>query len=648
MARPIHPVVVGTAGHIDHGKSSLVRALTGIDPDRLKEEKDRGLTIDLGFARYKLGDGRWLGLIDVPGHERFIRNMVAGSTGLDVALLVVAADDGVMPQTREHLDILDLLGVRTGLIALTKIDLVDADTVELAEDEVRELVASTVLEGAQILRVSSETGEGLAELKAALEALALDVEPRPSAGRFRMPVQRVFTLDGIGTVVTGIPLSGRLEPGTELEFLPGGQRAKVRGLHAYGGKVTEAVAGHSTALSVPDARSFPVGRGWVAAEPGVFRSGDAVDIDVRLLPRAVELHHRVPARFHTGTSEIQGQVLLLDREVMRGGEQAVLRVLLDESVSCAAGDRCLLRLQNPVITVGGGVVLRLDEAPRRYRRAALGEELEGIKDAGSRPDARVLHELTQAGPQGRKVADLAALMTIDAAALRELVEGLDDVYHAARGDRLFLRDVVATGERELLESVDKILSARKLAASLVRTKIRTTRSLPSELKEAVLDRLISGGRVRPGSQGRLLFLDRLAPLPAADQARLDRVVEACEARGLRPPTEAEIVGDSGLDAAAVANMLARAVDEVRVDTFGGFFIGTKAQRKALHGIRDNCLAHDGILDIPALRDRLDTSRKYLIPFLEHVDALGLTILRGGVRRLLPDSELAHRLAAERA
>jgi selenocysteine-specific elongation factor len=237
MARSIHPVVVGTAGHIDHGKSSLVKALTGIDPDRLKEEKERGLTIDLGFARMKLADGRLLGLVDVPGHERFVRNMVAGCTGLDLALLVVAADDGPMPQTIEHIDIIDLLQVRGGLIALTKIDVVDPVLADIAADETAQRVKGTVLEGCEIVRVSSITGEGIPELRQKLEALALRVEPRTSHGPFRMPVQRVFALDGIGTVVTGIPMTGSLRPGTEVEILPLGERVKVRGIHAYGGKV---------------------------------------------------------------------------------------------------------------------------------------------------------------------------------------------------------------------------------------------------------------------------------------------------------------------------------------------------------------------------------------------------------------------------
>ncbi|MEO6598059.1 MAG: selenocysteine-specific translation elongation factor, partial [Planctomycetota bacterium] len=367
MARSIHPVVVGTSGHIDHGKSSLVKALTGIDPDRLKEEKDRGLTIDIGFARLRMADGRWLGLVDVPGHERFVRNMVAGCTGLDLAMLVVAADDGVMPQTIEHVDILDLLGVRGGLIVLTKIDMVDPALADMAEEEVKKLVRGTVLGSAEVARVSSVTGEGVPELRQKLEALALAVEPRQSRGPFRMPIQRVFSLPGIGTVVTGIPASGTVVQGAEIEILPLRERVKVRGIHAYGGKVDEAVAGHSTALSVPDAKETGVHRGMVCCEPGAFTVGDAVDIDLSLTQRSPQLAHRAPIRFHTGTIEVRGQLLLLDRNSIGPGETVAARVELDEEVCCAHNDRFLLRLQNPTMTVGGGRVLRL-QSSGRYRR----------------------------------------------------------------------------------------------------------------------------------------------------------------------------------------------------------------------------------------------------------------------------------------
>ncbi len=645
MARQIHPVVVGTAGHIDHGKSSLVQALTGIDPDRLKEEKARGLTIDLGFARMKIGDGRLLGLVDVPGHERFVRNMVAGSTGLDLAMLIVAADDGVMPQTIEHVDILNLLQVRGGLIVITKIDMVDELLVEVAAEEVVDLVKGTVLEGAEVCRVSSVTGDGIPELREKLEQLALSVEPRQSHGSFRMPVQRVFSLPGIGTVVTGIPLSGTVTPGQELEVLPGGQHIKVRGIHAYGGKVEEAVAGHSTALSVPDAKEHGVHRGMVCAAPGVFGSGDAVDVDLTLTSRSPKLAHRVPIRFHTGTVEVRGQMLLLDRNQALPSETFVARLELDESVACHPTDRFLLRLQNPAVTVGGGRILRLEESGR-YRRKDLGAELQGIVDAGDKPEARVQHELEQAGPIGCAIDDLARALSMEEAKVLELVATLDSAVIHDRGMRVFLCEQVTVGERELLDSVDRMLARRPAAASIKRASIRTTRTLPGELIELVVERMQAAGRVKAGRQGSILFLDRLKPLPGPDQVRFDKMISECETRAFRPPTLEELGAAARLSGDALMSLLDRAQDEGLIDKVGDHFYGASVVRGMLHAVRQNCLGNDEVLDIPKLRDGLDTSRKFLIPLLEYVDSLGLTVLRGGVRRLLPSSAISRELATE--
>tara|TARA_R110002072_G_scaffold302758_4_gene488536 strand:+ start:5199 stop:7142 length:1944 start_codon:yes stop_codon:yes gene_type:complete len=647
LARQIHPVVVGTAGHIDHGKSSLVTALTGTDPDRLKEEKDRGLTIDLGFARIKLADGRLLGMVDVPGHERFVRNMVAGSTGLDLALLIVAADDGVMPQTIEHVDILNLLQVRGGLIVMTKIDMVDELLVEVAEEEVLELVKGTVLEGAEVCRVSSITGEGIPELREKLEALAMSVEPRQSHGPFRMPIQRVFSLPGIGTVVTGIPLTGTVRPGAELEVLPLGTRIKVRGIHAYGGKVEEAVAGHSTALSVPDAKESGVHRGMVCAEPGVFASGDAVDVDLTLTPRSPKLKHRVPIRFHTGTVEVRGQLLLLDRNETGPNENFVARLELDENVACHATDRFLLRLQNPAVTIGGGRVLRLEDSGR-YRRKDLGAELQGIVAAGDKPEARVLHELEQAGPVGCAIDDLSRALSLGDGKVLEMVEALPEAEVHEKAMRVFLREQVAVGERELIESVDRMLERRPAAASIKRASIRTTRTLPQQLVEFVFEKMQAAGRVRAGRQGQILFLDRLKPLPPAEQARFDKILSECESRGFRPPRIEELSAAAGLSGDALLSLLDRAQDEGLIDKVGEHYYGAKIVRGMLHAVRGNCLANDEVLDIPKLRDGLDTSRKFLIPLLEYVDSLGLTVLRGGVRRLLPSSAISRELGAEKA
>jgi selenocysteine-specific elongation factor len=646
MARPIHPVVVGTAGHIDHGKSSLVRALTGIDPDRLKEEQERGLTIDLGFARWKMRDGRWLGVVDVPGHERFVRNMVAGCTGIDFVLLVVAADDGVMPQTIEHLDILHLLGVRRGLIVMTKIDMVDPALAEMAQEEVQNLVKGTVLEGAEVCRVSSVTGEGIEELKAKIEDLARELDPRPSGGPFRMPIQRVFTLPGIGTVITGIPLAGVVSPGDEIEILPGGERARVRGLHAYGGKVEQAVAGHSTALSVPDARQAGLHRGMVACAPGAYPVGTAVDLDLTLLKRAKALRHRSAVRVHTGTVEVRGDVLLLDRDRLQPGERATVRVLLDEPMCCAHGDRFLLRLETPPVTIGGGAVLRVVAEHGRYRRKDLGDELQSLREAGDRPEARIEHELAQKGPMGCAFSDLARAIERTEAQVESVLASMPSVHVHARAHRAFRASDLRAGECELLDSVDRMLSKRAAAASIQRSALRATKTLPQPLVDAVFEMLQAAGRVRAGSQGQMLFVDRLRPLAVADQQRLDRIVAACESKRFRPPDRAELEAELGFGGDAMAGLLERAGDEGRIERVGEHFYAATVLRGALRAIRNNCLLHKEELDIPALRDELDTSRKYLIPLLEHVDALGLTVLRGGVRRLLASSALSRELAAE--
>ncbi len=639
MAAAIHPVVAGTAGHIDHGKSSLVRALTGIDPDRLKEEKERGMTIDLGFAPLQLASGRTVGLVDVPGHERFVKNMVAGVTGLDLAILVVAADDGVMPQTQEHIDILDLLGVRRGLIALNKIDLVDADTAELAEQDVREHIQGTSLERFEFVRTSTVSGQGLAELKQKLEALALAAPVRSHSGPFRMPIQRVFVLKGIGTIVTGIPVSGAVQIGDEVEFLPPGTKAKVRAIQAYGGPVQKAIAGHSTALSVPDAREASLARGMIAASPGLFVTGDTLDLELRVLARSPVLEHRMPVRLHTGTIEARGVLQLLDADHVAPGASVVARVVVDEPVACVAGDRFLLRLQNPPRTVGGGKILRVTLASARYRRRQLATELEGLRSAGADHAQRLRTELGQAGPAGRRTDELASSLGIDPAELAPLLAKDPELHLDPASGRAFTRAAITLGKQEMRAAVDRILRDRPLAASIPRSALQSTRNLPLELQAVVLQELQREGSVRPAAHGRLLFLERLRPLAPAEQARLDALVGFCERAEFRPPTLAELCQGVGMAEAQAKGLLARAIDEGLVDQVGEHVYGAATIKKSLLAIRANCLRHAEVLDIPALRDELGTSRKYLIPLLEYVDSLGLTRLREGVRRLLTTSTL---------
>ncbi|HEX9080186.1 MAG TPA: selenocysteine-specific translation elongation factor, partial [Desulfuromonadaceae bacterium] len=360
-------LILGTAGHIDHGKTALVKALTGIDTDRLKEEKERGITIELGFAHLELENGIQLGIVDVPGHERFIRSMVAGVGGMDLVVLVIAADEGIMPQTREHLEICQLLGVKKGLVALTKSDLVDNDWLDLVSEEVRDYLNGTFLEGASVIPVSSRTGAGLADLKEALAALAAVVPEKESEGPFRLPVDRVFTITGFGTVVTGTLLSGGIAVGDEVEILPSGRTCRVRGIQTHGSKEERAVAGQRVAINLQGVEHSEVGRGDVVAPAHEFRTTRAVDARLDYLPSAPgELRHRATLRLHSATYEVPAQVILLDRDTLKPGETASVQLRLKAPVLLLPGDPFVVRAYSPQATVGGGRVL--DPAPPRRRR----------------------------------------------------------------------------------------------------------------------------------------------------------------------------------------------------------------------------------------------------------------------------------------
>ncbi|MGH7377367.1 MAG: selenocysteine-specific translation elongation factor, partial [Candidatus Methylomirabilales bacterium] len=360
-------IIVGTAGHIDHGKTSLVKALTGIDTDRLKEEKERGISIELGFAHLTLPGGLRLGIVDVPGHERFVKTMLAGVGGIDLVILVIAADEGIMPQTREHLHICRLLHIPRGLVALTKRDLVDPDWLEMVAEETRTFLKGTFLEGAPILPVSATTGAGLEELKTALAALAAEAEPKRVDGIFRLPIDRVFTMKGFGTVVTGTLLAGSLKVADEVVVLPEGARSRVRRLQVHGEAVEQAFAGQRTAVNLPGIEVSGIARGSLLCLPGTFRPASAMDATLTLLadaPRALKNRGRV--RFHLGTSEVLARVVFLDREELEPGQSAYVHLRLESRGAALPQDRFVIRSYSPAVTIGGGIIL--DPAPPERRR----------------------------------------------------------------------------------------------------------------------------------------------------------------------------------------------------------------------------------------------------------------------------------------
>jgi len=393
-------VIIGTAGHIDHGKSSLVRALTGTDPDRLKEEKERGITIELGFAHLALPSGTLAGIVDVPGHERFVRTMVAGAAGIDIVLLVVAADEGVMPQTREHLDICRLLAVRHGIIVLNKCDKAEREWMDLQEEEIRGLVKGTFLEGAPAVRVSAVTGEGLPALVAAVDRLASGIPGKDPSHLFRLPVDRSFTMKGFGTVVTGTLIGGTVAVGEEVAILPGGTVARVRGLQVHGGSVERSSAGTRTAVNLQGVEKESVPRGSVLCRPGTLFPTKSAEVFVEYLPLVPRpLRHRAQISFHAGTFSCVGRILLYGQAEIPPGGSGYGRVLLSEETVLSGGDRFILRGFSPLAnfgyTIGGGSVLHPKPPARKGAGKAVPEALPLLRSED--PADRVLSAVEDAG-----------------------------------------------------------------------------------------------------------------------------------------------------------------------------------------------------------------------------------------------------------
>jgi len=555
-------IVLGTAGHIDHGKTSLIRALTGIETDRLKEEKERGITIELGFAHLKLPGGKLLGIVDVPGHEKFVKNMVAGATGIDLVALVIAADEGVMPQTREHLEICQLLKVRHGLVVLTKIDMVDEEWLELVREDVSEYLSESFLADAPVVEVSSITGEGVKELVQVLDRLVEEIPERDMGHLFRLPIDRVFTMKGFGTVITGTTVSGAIRTGDEVTVYPQGISSKIRGLHIHNNEVNEARAGLRTAVNLQGIEKMMLQRGNILATRDSLRPTYMVDVVVDHLPSAPrKLKNRAKVRFHTGTSEVISTLVLLDRDELNPGETCFAQIRLDAPTAVLKGDRYVLRSYSPVQTIGGGEILNpLPAKKKRFSDTVL-SQLETLHTGG---DKEILELFVSLGRfQGVEESTLSFLANMSRKRLADPLKALKAQKKVVQFDKekslLIHADFLNRATEEVLDTIGAYHEAFPLKTGLIKEELRsrTTGSRNPKLFNHIIRRLAQDGIIV--QENEVVRLKEHKVTLARDQEKARKEIEEIYARrGLRPPYFKELKEDfPGSTAADVLGVMVK-------------------------------------------------------------------------------------------
>lgn len=629
-------VVLGTAGHIDHGKTSLVKALTGVDTDRLKEEKERGITIELGFTFLDLPSGIRLGIVDVPGHERFVKHMVAGAWGIDLVALVIAADEGVMPQTREHLDICTILRVKNGLIILTKVDLVELELLELVEEEVTDAVKHTFLKDAPILTVSSTTGQGIPELLSVLDDLSKEVEERSSEGLFRLPVDRVFIIKGFGSVVTGTVVSGRITLGETVEVLPSGREGKIRNIQVHNQSVEMAEAGQRAAINIQGVESAQINRGDVITRPHTLTPTKMIDAYLEYLPGAARpLRNRTIQRFHIGTNLATASIYLLDREELSPGEGGFVQLRLDRPVVALPQDRFVIRGSSVIQTCGGGVVL--DTHPERRKRfsQAVVSELTLLRD-GTGEEALRQHIL-RSGIGGMVLEDLLKRVALSPhevqAILRERVE---------KGDLLLidpekLKVVDLSQYRELKETVlDQLKEFHgkfPMKSGLAKEELRTKLPADADIKlfQILINDLIQSGKIVLEKDKLRLPEHRVSS--SDEKGLVKKVEEAILNGGLQPPSFRELSEAWSEKEEGIQAIFEHLVHEgTLVKIKGGIFF----HRAAFEKLKENLihfLKKNKEITTPQFKEMTGISRKYAIPLIEYFDQIKVT-LRLGDKRVL--------------
>jgi selenocysteine-specific elongation factor len=630
-------VILGTAGHIDHGKTSLIRAVTGIDTDRLKEEKARGITIELGFAWLDLPDGQRVGIVDVPGHEKFVKNMVAGATGIDVVALIIAADEGVMPQTKEHLDICNLLGVKHGLVVLTKTDMVDEEWLELVTDDVRTFLQGSFLEDAPVLPVSSVTGLGVSEFVEVLGTLCHSVPDRSDKGLFRLPVDRVFSMKGFGTVITGSLVSGKIRVGENIVIAPSGIESKVRGIQIHNEPVDEASAGVRTAVNFQGLDRTSVKRGDVLARVNTLKPSYMVDVVLEYIGfQKKPLKNRTKVRVYSGTSELEGYVILLDRDELHAGERAAAQLRLDAPVSVVRDDRFVIRSYSPIRTIGGGYVI--DPFPKKHKRHrdSVMAHLHVLAEGDT--NKIITHHISYTGLAGASFADLLIMTNLSEKELGQELQNLlsrQVIIQVDRENRVFVH---ASRFEELKQKAVALLGAyhkeHPLKAGMIKEvfKAQLPRDVDIRIFNLLVQTLVKSDTIVQEKE-IVRLADHEIALEADQKDLRDKIENTYESSGLQPPYVKDLVTSVGQNAGHIKDVLGHMLQEgILVKVKDDLFF----HKTAIHGLKNRLvdfLRENGDISTPKLKEMTGVSRKYMIPLIEYFDDTKVTIRVGDVRKL---------------
>ena len=630
-------IILGTAGHIDHGKTSLIKALTGVNTDRLKEEQTRGITIELGFASMDLPGGWHLGIVDVPGHEKFVKNMVAGATGIDMVAMVIAADEGVMPQTREHMEICALLGIQHGLIALTKTDLVDEEWMELVIEDIRDFSRGTFLEDCAIVPVSSATGDGIQAFVDTLDELSAAVPERSITNLFRLPVDRVFTMKGFGTVITGSLVSGRVKVGDTITIYPSMITSKVRGIQVHNESVEEAGPGMRTAINFQGLEKASVNRGEVISTPRSLKPSYMVDVSLHFLnSNQKPAKNRTKVRFHTGTSEVFGYLVLLDREDLKPGEDIVAQLRLDTPVSLVRDDRFVIRSYSPVRTIGGGKVL--NPVPPKHKQFQL-KVVEGLKGLIDNPPEEVVSfHVQDADVTGVTYSNLVIMTNLPEKQLTSITQGLSSIREIIQIDkenRLFVhKSVFASLQDNMVSSLENYHQANPLKAGMSKEELKSKFPMKAadKLFSAVMNQMLKANTIV--QEGEVVKLEGHKVSLGFDQTTIkEKVLDIYQKSGLTPPYFKEVTKTLGVDPAVAKDVLMLLVNEgTMIKAKEDLFFHVEPYEDLKKRLKDFLMANEEITT-PQFKEMTGVSRKYIIPLLEYFDARNVTIRVGDSRKL---------------